>query len=309
MPGETHYFDDVYDRSAQLGEVSDAKVLARVTERLYTLYERYYELEDQDRIERMFPCPSDLELALQGCGDYGCVLDRFMSLQMQGTAKTRWGNNAPQDLFRYKDIKELFPDAKFVVCIRDIRAFMLSYKGKWKTVSGDIYIKRMKNLYHPVVTSFLWKSSMRQVALLKSEIPSSDWVIVRYEDLVVEPERVMKEVFKTIDEEFDSTFIDVETHNSSSVNNEKGIFSTSVDRWLTELTPEEIAIGQYIAKNELLWLGYSSMDVPIKTRRLLKILSETPFALWKALYANRAVRGPLIPYLVKRVRVLFSRTR
>ncbi|HEB87685.1 MAG TPA: sulfotransferase [Gammaproteobacteria bacterium] len=308
MPGETHYFDDVYSRSEQLGNVENYGAITKIAERLHTIYMRYYEAEDQKRIKELFPTSTDLRAALHGCVDYGDVLDRFMGLQMEGTSKSRWGNNAPRDLFSYRDIKNYFPDAKFVVCVRDIRAFLLSYKGKWKVVTGDVYVNRMKKLYHPVVTSYLWKSSMRQVALLMSEVPSSDWVIVRYEDLVAEPEKIMRQVCDAIGEEFEHSMLDVDTHNSSCTDQEKGIFATSVNRWLTELTPEEIAIGQYITKKELSCYGYSNVDVSVKAGRLLWIWIGAPYGLWNALYANRAVRGPLIPYLARRIGALFRKS-
>jgi len=305
MPGETHYFDDVFSRSTQLGDVSETEVLTRVAERLHTLYERYYEPEDQERIKRMYPRSADLELALKGCGDYGCVLDRFMSLQMKDAGKYRWGNNAPRDLFSFRKIMELFPSAKFVVCIRDVRAFLLSYQDKWK-VTGDDHIERLKKLYHPVVTSYLWKSSMLQIELLEDLVPSADRVTVRYEELVTEPEATVREICETIEEEFDPLMLEVATHNSSEAEQESGIFSTSVDRWLTHLTPEEIAIGQNIAVKELARFGYSQVEVSPDRLRMLVIWLATPAGLWKALDANKDVRGPLIPYLVRRIGSLFG---
>ena len=99
---------------------------------MYTIYGRFYEQEDQLRITRLYPEVQDLAEALDGCTGYGMILDRFMNLQMQSEGKSRWGNNAPRDLFSVREIREFFPDAKLVVCVRDIRAFLYSYKGKWK---------------------------------------------------------------------------------------------------------------------------------------------------------------------------------
>ena len=309
MPGETHYFDDIFSRSGQLNSISDTGVLAEVVERLYTLYERYYEPEDQGRIERMFPAPADLELVLQGCGDYGCVLDRFMHLQMKDAGKTRWGNNVPRDLFNFMTIRDLFPSAKFVVCIRDLRAFLNSYQGKWK-VTGENHVERLKKLYHPVVTSYLWKSSMRQIELLESLVPSADQVIVRYEELVSVPGATVRKICETIEEEFDPFMLEVTTHNSSEEGQqESGIFSTSVDRWLTNLTQEEIAIGQIIARKELFRFGYSKTEVSPDRLRMFVIWLTTPVALWRALDANKHIRGPLVPYLVRRVGTLLGMGR
>ena len=308
MPGETHYLDDVLSRSDQLGDVREGSTISRIAERLYTIDGRYYEPEDQSRIEKLFPACTDLGEALRGSADFGEILDRFMRIQMEAESKQRWGNNAPRDLFGFRELKQFFPGAKFVICVRDVRAFLLSYKGKWKIVDEDFHVERLKNLYHPVVTSYLWKSSMKQLACLRNEISANDWVIVRYEELVTEPERTIRKVCEAIDEVFEPAMLDVDSHNSSCTDQEKGIFDTSVDRWLTELEPEEIAVGQYIAKNELSFLGYQNVDVSVHTGRLMYLWTGAPFALWKALCANRQMRGPLIPYLAKRVSVLFSKS-
>ena len=106
-----------------------------------------------------------------------------MTLQMRDVGKRRWGNNAPRDLFSYTDIAAFFPDARFIICVRDIRDFLLSYKGKWK-VTGEEHVERLKRLYHPVVTSMLWKSSMRTVDQIRRTLPAENWVLVHYENLV-----------------------------------------------------------------------------------------------------------------------------
>lgn len=305
MPGETHYLEDIASRSEQLGDPADATSLSAIAERLYTLYDRYYEPDDQQRIEKMFPQRTNLETALGGCEDYACLLDRFMTLQMETLSKTRWGNNAPRDIFSFRKIREYFPDAKFVVCVRDIRAFLLSYQGKW-TVTGDLHVERLKKLYHPVITSFLWKSSMRQLALLEREIPVTDRVIVRYEDLVSAPEATMRGICETIEATFEPSMLEVQSHNSSDEQPVDGIFSTSIDRWRTQLTAEEIAISQYIASKELAWLGYPYADVSPGKVTVLKTWLETPLALWKALHANKDVIGPIIPYLARRIGALLG---
>lgn len=306
MPGETHYFDDIVSRSKQLGNPTKAISLARIAERLYTIYDRYYEYNDQKRIENIFHGYADLKSALNGCSDYACIFDRFMTLQMEAVSKRRWGNNTPRDIFNYRKIREYYPGAKFIICVRDIRAFLLSYKWKWKVVNGECHINRLKKLYHPVITSYLWKTSMRQAGNIEKEIPATDRVIVRYEDLVSSPETTIRKICETIEESFDPSMLQVTTHNSSAEQQEDGIFSTSIERWRTELSPEEISIGQNIAKRQLSWLGYPHVDVSPSVVNLLKIWLVTPVTLWKAIRANKAITGPLIPYLAKRIAALLG---
>lgn len=305
MPGETHYFDDIYSRAKEYGNIQTSDALKKVSDRLFTLYERYYEPEDQNRIERLFKSSTDLLEVFNGSMTYGDIFDRFMSVQMRVCGKNRWGNNAPRDLFSYREIREFFPNSKFIICVRDIRAFLLSYQGKWR-VTGEEHVERLRKLYHPVVTSYLWKASMRMVCQLKRDIPRKDWVIVPYERLVTHPDETVRLVCNTIEEEFDPSMLDVDTNNSSDLNEKHGIFPTSIDRWCTHLPPEDIFVGQSVAGRLLDEFGYQRVDVRTSRLRILRILGSTPIALWRALDANKDVRGPLIPYLVRRIGALLG---
>jgi hypothetical protein len=308
MPGETHFFDDVYARASELGDPAGQSARLAIARRLHTIYDRFYEPEDQQRIARLFPTVQDLAAALEGCTGYGAVLERFMRLQMQAAGRQRWGNNAPRDLFSVRDIRTFFPDARLVICVRDVRAFLYSYQGKWK-VTGAAHVERLKKLYHPVVTSYLWKSSMQQLPLLETLVPADERIIVRYEDLVTEPERTVRNICAVIGEEFEPGMLEIEGHNSSSAAQTSGIFSSSVERWKTALSPEEIAIGQSIAGRMLEGLGYATMPVRVHRARWLALWLGTPFALVRALKANRDMHGPLLPYLFRRVGSLLGMHR
>ena len=300
MPGETHYYDDVFSRAGQHDIQNGSGINAEIVHRLHSIYQRYYELADQERINTMFPVVEDLAAALASCKDYGDILDRFMSLQMKVEKKQRWGNNAPRDLFNLAAIHRHFPHAKVVVCVRDVRAFLYSYKGKWK-VTGEEYVQRLKKLYHPVVTSFLWKSSMRQLPGLERMLDPADRIIVRYEDLVTCPEQTVRSICATIEEKFEPGMLDIDTHNSSSEDASSGIFSTSIERWRSALSQEEVSIAQAVGRHELAQLGYELQDVEPDLLRISGLWLGTPFALWRALAANKGMRGPLIPYLYKRI--------
>jgi len=308
MPGETHYYDDVFSRAGKHPDLNVPGVISDIAHRLYSIYRRYHEQSDQERINTMFPAVDDLATALAGCKGYDEVLDKFMSWQMRVEGKQRWGNNAPRDLFSLTAIHRHFPHAKIVVCVRDIRAFLLSYKGKWR-VTGEDHVQRLKKLYHPVVTSYLWKSSMCQLPELEKLFNPADRIIVRYEDLVTRPEQTVRSICATIEEDFEPEMLDINIHNSSSATEAGGIFSTSVDRWRSDLSKEEICIGQTIGRSELLQLGYELHDVKAGIFKVAVLWLGTPYALWRALAANKETRGPLIPYLYKRIVSLFGAGR
>jgi hypothetical protein len=95
--------------------------------------------------------------------------------------------------------------------------------------------------------------------------------------------------------------LNVDQENSSFYVSEKGIYSSAVGRWRTLLTGEEVYILQKVAGRELLELGYESSKVEVKLLKIAYMYATFLYGLWKALHANRALRGPLLPYVFKRL--------
>ena len=150
MPGETHFFEDVFPLREQLGQPDTEEGAKRIAEKLMTLYGRYNEPSDQARIETLFSADSLAQEICANCTDYEQVLSLFMSRQMPDSKQT-WGNNAPRDIFSIGDIAGFYPRAKIVLCVRDPRDFMGSYKGKWRATNKP-EVERLQQLYHPIIT-------------------------------------------------------------------------------------------------------------------------------------------------------------
>ncbi len=306
MPGETHFFDDIYARRHELGEPQETHSAAGIATRLSTLYERFNEPADQQRIialggEDALRC----ELGTS-CRTYGEVLSRFMQFQMRHhPTKIRWGNNVPKDIFHVKDILKFYPEAKFVICVRDIRDFLLSYPNRWKTTSPE-NVERVKKLYHPILTSLLWKIAMKQIRALKALVPLDHFLIVRYEDLVTQPQATINTLCHFLKEPYEEEMLHVEANNSSFAVQEQGIFSTSIQRWTQSLSREHVYIAERLARQELEQLGYEAANVHPNPLKLLKIAISFPYAFCLALNANRSIREPILPYLMRRAAAFFA---
>jgi Sulfotransferase family len=304
MPGETHFFDDICSRRRELGELQHAESIQRVVTRLKSLYGRYNEKPDQERIENLFQKRDVIE-KLTSCHGYREILSCFMEIQMRPAGKERWGNNVPKDIFHIKEIMSFYPDAKIIVCIRDVRDFLLSYQNKWK-VSAERDVGRIKSLYHPVVTSLLWKASVKQIARIKDMIPRENLMRVRYESLVQNPEKLVREICRFIGEDFEEDMLNVDEENSSFQDERKGIYSSSVERWGRLLTNEEAYVAQKITRRWLVEFGYTTTELKINPLKVGYMYATMPYGMWRAIYANRAIRGPLLPYLVKLLAALWQ---
>jgi len=304
MPGETHFFDDIYSRRREFGSFQASEARSKVVNTLMTLYERYNEPADQQRINHLFAGAAARNALITPQDSYCDVLSRFLEMQMAHEGKARWGNNAPRDVFNIKDILQCYPKAKIIVCVRDVRDFLVSYKNKWKITSAQ-NTERLKALYHPVVTSLLWKSSMRQIPIIKSLVPAHNFMILRYEFLVKNPQKAVQEMCAFIEEDYESDMLNVDTHNSSLQSAGTGIFSSSIGTWRSTLSREEAFIAQLINRKELQSLGYFAEEVKVNKLTILRIFLSAPVAAWRALYVNKAMRGSATAYLYRRLASLF----
>ncbi|WP_045216487.1 sulfotransferase family protein [Desulfonatronovibrio magnus] len=300
MPGETHFFEDIWARRKDLGSKFDQSCRLKILERLKTLYARYNEPDDQALVEALLGNTQLCNNIIKRWNSYKDVFSTFMEMQMLHEGQKRWGNNTPKDIFYVQTIIEFFPQAKILVCVRDVRDFLLSYQGKWRATAPE-EVERLKKLYHPLITSLLWKSSVNLLPGIKNIVAQENLHIIRYEDLVTEPENTMREVCVKIGEEFEQEMLDVGTYGSAYGDKGKGIFATSVGRWKTQLSKEETWIAQKICRTEMDYLGYEMAQTKKNYLRVLGLYTSAPIALFRGLYANRHKRGPFIPYLARRL--------
>ena len=236
---------------------------------------------------------------------YKELFTTFMVIQMLALNKQRWGNNVPRDIFNIDEIIKFYPNSKIIICVRDVRAFLLSYKGKWR-VTGDEHKARIQKLYHPVITSFLWKSCIRNIEHIKSLIPEDNLIIVKYEELVTNPKKVIINICKTIGESFEDSMLQINTHNSSSLESKSGIYTSSLTIWRTNLNAEEIIIAQSITKKEMRYLGYNLENIKFNWLKVIYQIILMPWSIINALYVNREMYGNPISFIIRRISILLK---
>lgn len=310
MPAETHFFDDIYARRQQLGDPANPESMRRISVRLSTLYRRQHEGQYQKQHADFFNDPDKITQLIGPCADYRDVFSRFMEIQMEMADKLRWGNQVPRDIFNISEILNFYSDARIVVCVRDLRDFLLSYSAM-KNVVPSKHVARQKSLYHPVVTGLLWRATVRHIQTLKRQVEADHLLILRYEDLVSEPEVAARSICSLIGEDFEPQMLDVSDNNSSKGSDSaqaSGIFRSSVGRWKNNLPSEHVYIGQKIAGKELEKLGYQQVSVTVNPVKVMLIILAFPFALARGLYANRSKQAAFLPYIVKRLRALLRNT-
>ncbi|HVT07261.1 MAG TPA: sulfotransferase [Polyangia bacterium] len=116
--------------------------------------------------------------------------------------KPRWGEKTPHNLYFVADIAADFPGARFVHLIRDGR---------------DVAVEQLRSAFGPrnvYAAASLWKQSMAAGAAARTRVPPEQWLDVRYEALVAEPERELRRVLAFLGETFDPAVL---RHQDSTI--------------------------------------------------------------------------------------------
>ena len=174
-------------------------------------------------------------------------------------------DQTPRNLFYIDEILERIPGAKVVCMVRDPRDVVLSQKGKWKrrSLGADIPLAeaiRSWSNYHPFVMAKMW----RQAAVAARKAADRDAVmLVRFEDLLDEPEATVRAICTHCGIDFAETMLDVARVGSSNREDQsgaKGIDRSRTGSWKNGLSASEIDIVEAATAPLLVESGYSPCE-------------------------------------------------
>lgn len=310
-PGETWYFEDIWSRREQFGNLDSLASLRPVAQRILTNFARFDGPEAQAIVDRHIGLEELIALALKHGGGYKGLYSAMTSMMAAGEGKTIFCDDTPRHLFFLDTILEMFSDARVICMIRDPRDFLASYKNMQAIRRLDEKSderRRITELYHPVQTSLLWLASARLIRkFTTSKVYNNRVRVVRYEDLVTEPSVVLTKLCAFLEIPFEQNLLNVTANNSSfGQTAQPGIFSNSLGRWQDSLSPSEAWWVQRLTHSALKDFGYDSEPILVPLHQLIKTLMSSPFALVRALRANQKKRGPLLGYVFSRAKALVS---
>jgi exopolysaccharide biosynthesis WecB/TagA/CpsF family protein len=177
----------------------------------------------------------------------------------------------PRYIFYARPLLDRYPGAHIVHLVRDPRAVMASQKNRWRRrrlAAAGMSVPRYESVrvwvnYHPYTVARLWGQATR-AALELAQHPRV--TILRYEDLVLEPERTVRQLCSRLGLEFDPGMLDVEqvnsSHQSSVAGPRKGLRTDAIDRWRQALTPAETAVTEQICRPLMPRFGYVPVARP-----------------------------------------------
>ncbi len=154
-----------------------------------------------------------------------------------------YGDKTPGYVKHLHLLKEMFPEAKFIHIIRDPRDFCISVKNIWN-----------KSMFRAAAT---WNTTLAKSATFSADF-ASDYLEIRYEDLISDIDETMNKVsaFLQIPFEHEMTKLSKSAENYGAAKGETKILQNNKEKYLDKLSRREIRKIEEITFKQLSRLKY-----------------------------------------------------
>ena len=278
----THFYD-------QYGDLADPANLDRCLARMMS-YKRILKLEpDEDRLRRDFA---------DGPHTYARLFALIEEQHAERLGKPRWGDKSLNTEKYAEAILDAYPEARILHMIRDPRDRYASSYTRWQSRRGGVGAGTAE-----------WLASVALAEEFAARFPDR-YRIVRYEDLASNPEQLVPEICRFIDEEYDPAMMAMggapsltEKGFNSSYGPVEGIqiSTSSIGRYREVLRPGQIAFVELVAGDAMARQGYEADDArPGGLAAVAHWLGRVPLELarltaWRLRERIRDRRGRPVP--------------
>lgn len=250
----------------QYGDISQEENLERCLSKMMR-YKRLLKLHpDPDRIRREF---------WQGEQTYGRLFALLEEHYAERLGKPRWGDKSLNTERYARAIFEAYPDVRMIHMMRDPRDRYSSSLRRWKVIRSGIG-----------GATALWQSTVG-LAERNLALHPAAYKIVRYEDLVSQPEETLREICAFIGEDYSPEMLSMrgarefrdKGGNSSYGPRKPGrISASSVGRFRDVLSDSQIAFMQLFATQSMRRYAYAPTRIALSGGDRLRFACfEVPF--------------------------------
>ncbi|MDH3678738.1 MAG: sulfotransferase [Acidimicrobiia bacterium] len=278
----THFYN-------QYGDLADLDNFERCVAMMMR-YKRIVKLQpDADRLRRDF---------LAGDRTYARLFSLVEEHYAERVGKPRWGDKSLNTENFAEPILNAYEGARILHMIRDPRDRFASSVTRWEKRRGGVGAGTAE-----------WLASVHRAEEFQARFPAS-YMIVRYEDLVTDPEETVSTICGFIGEDYDPAMLTMggapsltEKGFNSSYGPVEGIqiSTASIGRFRSILPPSQVAFVQLVANEEMARHGYPSEPTELdgiakyayRTGRVPLELAR--MAAWRTRELVRDRRGRPVP--------------
>ncbi len=184
---------------------------------------------------------------------FGAVAAIYEQVRL-AEGKARWGNKSTFMVHYTAEVRSIYPDARFILLVRDPR---------------DVAVSARKSVFspcHPVLSARLWAHQQQLGLELLASLPAESIHLLRYEDLLADPDGTIRALCGFLDEDFEPGmmrfFEGREAQKSATLseswsNTGKPVLTNNAGKFHRELSGEDILAVESICRVQMKELGYA----------------------------------------------------
>jgi len=209
---------------------------------------------------------------------FAAIVSRIYEDFARQRGKARWGDKTPGYVFHLPLLTQMFPQARAIHIVRDGRDVALSWL-KHASSPGNLYM-----------AAELWIKHVRAAQTASSTLGSHGYLEIRYEDLLANSERAMRQVCLFLGEPYDERVLRPtrESRNPVSRSHRAGddrIVTDNAFGWRRLMSGRQRRLFESVAHELLEELHYAT-DGAVRT------VTVVEKAVWRAHYQSlRLIRA------------------
>ncbi len=208
----------------------------------------------------------------RSCGSYKELLDTFFERNLEAAGACGWLEKTPSNVYSFRQIAQLYPEARFIHIVRDARDAIASYNQREKSV-----FKAVSRWYYATLSGIQYRGCPR-------------YYEIKYEDLVQQPAESLALLCGFLGEEFTPTLLGPEgepasSRSDSSLNPNGEISQQSIGKYRARFSDEHAAV---FASTRLSRYGLAALPSQPRSERN----TPTPIELQVSLgYSTEGLTG------------------
>ncbi len=239
------------------------------------------------------------------------ILQAFLTYTTKKNGKNIPCEQTPRNVLYISELLEIYPHCHIINMVRDPRDVLLSQKYKWKIrflgASNIPYREALRSWanYHAITMSKLWNVAINAA---DKHSGSDRLITIRFEDLVTQPEQILRQVCSFIDIEFIPEMLQVSqseggvSSHKKITPGQKGIDSSVISKWKKGgITNTEIYLCQKITQENMAKHNYTFEVISANPLRIALAWLFLPIKIFLAVLFNLQRMKNILEEIKKRI--------
>jgi hypothetical protein len=273
--GESHFIVSLYRHQEKYGDLSRLENIRQVLQAMHAQNRSFLETDLHGLKFDIDALASDLHA--EGRHTMPAIVSGLFEKNARGEGKARWGDKTPYYVMHLPKLLEWFPDAQFIHLIRDGRDVALSLFGR----QHDFHV------YNTYFAAEYWESYVEKGHALGSALPPDQYLELRYEDLLAQPEATMRKLCAFLGEAYSAELFEVASVDGPSKTPlvHKPLQADNAGKWRSKMSTSQILAFEGVAGKTLREFGYDliSPGTPpaLVTKAAYRLHNKLLTAFWR----------------------------